>query len=599
MVNNQPNVFSVSHLIEMLNQYKYQEIIETNVSDNKLPIRLIQSMAALHEGNERKWYAEWLTIRQIHQENRAPIFTTLTEEEPFDLKRIKNMGILTQEGTMRFNKYLELVTIGDQTVAFKLPITNPLKVTTVHLWLSFPSNVNENFYVFINGNDRSESFRFSNNYIATCDDGMVTASSMTKPHLFTLVISEKDIKVFIDGVLRRRQLRKEAMVVSDVVVKLLGTPGADLSGVVHGIEIWSSELTFEGFETDSELMVQQHVVEKLQSGDINNLYNLLQSVSGLDIEPYAEEVFVALSEELHKEGHREWIFEDLLGRLPQEKSERWKVLNASLVPQPILSVTDLKVKFYKEPNKRFNALSAFRNQNKASFYAVDTVNFNVYPGDIIGIIGANGAGKSTLLKTVAGLVPIEKGRILLKGKHLLVSPGLGVRIELTGRQNIYLAGCFMGLSKRQIDLIIDEIIEFSELGEAIDRPFKFYSDGMKSRLVFSLVTSVAPEILMLDELLSAGDIKFQKKAIKRMDELIERARAVVIVTHSVSFVAQKCNKALLLVKGKQHYYGDPQIAVSHYLNELHISSDDVNEEPEFNMSIMQQINNSSDFGMGG
>ena len=229
-----------------------------------------------------------------------------------------------------------------------------------------------------------------------------------------------------------------------------------------------------------------------------------------------------------------------------------------------------------------------------AFNVLENINFKVYPGDIVGIIGANGAGKSTLLKTIAGLIPINAGKIILKGHHQLLSPGLGIRNELSGRENIYLAGCFLGLKRKEVDKIIDEIIEFSELGEFIEQPFKFYSDGMKSRLIFSIATSIAPEILMLDELLSAGDIKFQEKAAKRMDELIERAKAVIVVTHSLSFVSQKCNKALFISKGKLKYYGNPKSAIAHYLNEQHITLQETLEDiTALNISALQQITQQS------
>ena len=130
----------------------------------------------------------------------------------------------------------------------------------------------------------------------------------------------------------------------------------------------------------------------------------------------------------------------------------------------------------------------------------------------------------------------------------------------------------MGLNLKETNNIYDEIVDFSELHSAIDRPFKFYSDGMKSRLIFSIATAVAPDILMLDELLNAGDIKFQQKATLRMDELISRSKVVVVVTHSIPFVAEKCNKALLISHGRQVSYGSPDIVISKFFNELHMKN---------------------------
>jgi ABC-type polysaccharide/polyol phosphate transport system ATPase subunit len=156
----------------------------------------------------------------------------------------------------------------------------------------------------------------------------------------------------------------------------------------------------------------------------------------------------------------------------------------------------------------------------------------------------------------------------MRGTFALLKGGVGIQPNLTGRENIFHAGICLGLSPAEISSIRDEIIEFSELEDAIDRPVKYYSDGMRSRLVFSIATSVSPDILMLDELLSAGDVGFRDKASRRMDEFMERSKAVVVVTHGLEYVRERCNKALYLSKGHQMYYGSPEMAVSRYLDEM-------------------------------
>jgi len=140
--------------------------------------------------------------------------------------------------------------------------------------------------------------------------------------------------------------------------------------------------------------------------------------------------------------------------------------------------------------------------------------------------------------------------------------------ELTGRENILLAGLYMGLTPREVDEIVDDVIEFSEIGEHIDRPYQYYSDGMRARLIFSLATSISPELLMLDELLGAGDIGFQEKAARRLDTFIRNAKVVFVVQHGTDFVMTRCTKCLYIKDGRQAYFGDPRIAVEMYQSDI-------------------------------
>lgn len=208
------------------------------------------------------------------------------------------------------------------------------------------------------------------------------------------------------------------------------------------------------------------------------------------------------------------------------------------------------------------------NARRGAFWALRGISFHIYKGDILGVIGKNGAGKSTLLRVIAGLVDFEEGRVVLRGKPALLTPGLGFRDELSGRDNIFIGGVIMGMKRREVAERFDEIVSFAELSEAIDQPFRYYSDGMKARLVFSVATSIVPDILLLDELLGAGDVSFTEKAARRMHEVIQRARALVVVTHNLNFVRKHCNKALYLRDGQVGFFGDPDQAVECFLRDI-------------------------------
>ena len=191
------------------------------------------------------------------------------------------------------------------------------------------------------------------------------------------------------------------------------------------------------------------------------------------------------------------------------------------------------------------------------FVALDDINFEIFKGDRLAILGFNGAGKSTLLKTIVGVYKPTEGKITKKGVIApLLELGAGFDPNYTGRENIYLYGAILGYSRDYIDKKIDEIIEFSELGNFIEVPVKNYSSGMRSRLGFSIATAVEPDILILDEVLSVGDAKFRKKSLAKVTSMFDKGVTVLFVSHSIEQVKAICNKAILLQHGKIIAQGD-------------------------------------------
>jgi ABC-type polysaccharide/polyol phosphate transport system ATPase subunit len=166
------------------------------------------------------------------------------------------------------------------------------------------------------------------------------------------------------------------------------------------------------------------------------------------------------------------------------------------------------------------------------------------------VVGINGSGKSTLLLALAGVFPPDEGSVVAHGSPMLLTLGAGFEIELTGRQNIYLNAAYLGISRRETDSLLDTIIEFSELGEFIDVPLRQYSTGMRARLGFAVIAHLHPDILLIDEALSVGDAAFQAKSRAKMAELMDRAGAIVMVSHDPGFLSKICERVLWLEDGQ-------------------------------------------------
>ncbi len=202
---------------------------------------------------------------------------------------------------------------------------------------------------------------------------------------------------------------------------------------------------------------------------------------------------------------------------------------------------------------------ATRKLNYNEFWALKDVSFKVEKGDRVGVMGFNGAGKSTLLKVVAGVLKPTTGSVKVKG---VIAPmlelGAGFDMNYTGRENIFLYGATMGFSRKFLEEKYDDIVAFSELGKFIDTPMKNYSSGMKSRLGFAIATSVKPDVLILDEVLSVGDAAFKEKSEQRILDLMEDGVTVLYVSHSTERVTKICNKAIILTKGQLVASGDAE-----------------------------------------
>jgi ABC-type polysaccharide/polyol phosphate transport system ATPase subunit len=197
--------------------------------------------------------------------------------------------------------------------------------------------------------------------------------------------------------------------------------------------------------------------------------------------------------------------------------------------------------------------------------ALDNINLTISEGDRLGILGFNGAGKSTLLKVISGILKPTHGKLTTIGQiQPLIEIGAGFNPEFSGRDNIYLNSYMLGFSKKEIAQKEFEIIKFSELEEFIDVPIKYYSSGMVVRLAFSIATTIRPEILVLDEMLSAGDLTFINKAKARMNEIINTAKILVLVSHDLNLIESLTKTCIILDKGKIIFQGTTHLAIQHY-----------------------------------
>lgn len=206
---------------------------------------------------------------------------------------------------------------------------------------------------------------------------------------------------------------------------------------------------------------------------------------------------------------------------------------------------------------------------REEFWALKDVSFEVNEGEVVGIIGRNGAGKSTLLKILSRITEPTTGRVTLDGRVAsLLEVGTGFHPELTGRENIYLNGSILGMSRAEIARKFDEIVAFAEVEKFLDTPVKRYSSGMYVRLAFAVAAHLEPEILVVDEVLAVGDAEFQKKCLGKMSEVARGGRTVLFVSHNMHAVKSLCRRGIVLNRGQREYDGDVGQAVEHYLAQV-------------------------------
>lgn len=240
----------------------------------------------------------------------------------------------------------------------------------------------------------------------------------------------------------------------------------------------------------------------------------------------------------------------------------------------VIDVQNVSKKYYLNQEKKHSTLrESFSNFLKKpfkkaddEFYALKDINFEIHEGDRVGIIGKNGAGKSTLLKVLSRIVQPTSGKIKIYGKVAsLLEVGTGFHPELTGRENIFLNGAILGMSRQEIRQKFDDIVAFSEVERFLDTPVKRYSSGMYMRLGFAIAAHLDPDLLIVDEVLAVGDSQFQEKCLKKLNTLSQSGRTILFVSHDIGSIVSLCNKGIFLQQGQIKEQGNIESAVSAYM----------------------------------
>ncbi len=245
-----------------------------------------------------------------------------------------------------------------------------------------------------------------------------------------------------------------------------------------------------------------------------------------------------------------------------------------------ISVTNVS-KNFKVPHEKHNTLKSkaihiFSSNKFSKYKALENINFEVEKGDFFGIVGKNGCGKSTLLKIIASIYQPTRGNIEVNGTIApFIELGVGFNPELTGRENVFLSGTILGLSRKRIEQLYDEIVNFAELSEFMDQKLKNYSSGMQVRLAFSIAIRAESEILLIDEVLAVGDVAFQEKCFDEFNKLKMAGKTIILVTHDMTAINRFCNKAILISNGEIIDKGTPSKITARYnqLNDYEINND--------------------------
>ena len=245
-----------------------------------------------------------------------------------------------------------------------------------------------------------------------------------------------------------------------------------------------------------------------------------------------------------------------------------KYLISHQAKQPYRTLRDEVSRSVKNMAKKvIHPLTKISNDTIEEFWALKDIDFEIQQGDRVGIIGRNGAGKSTLLKLLSRITEPTTGRITLRGRVAsLLEVGTGFHPELTGRENIFLNGAILGMSKIEIKRKFDEIVAFAEVERFLDTPVKHYSSGMYVRLAFAVAAHLEPEILIVDEVLAVGDAQFQKKCLGKMSDISQQGRTVLFVSHNHKAIQTLCSKSILINKGRIDYFGKTKMVLDKYLS---------------------------------
>jgi ABC-type polysaccharide/polyol phosphate transport system ATPase subunit len=249
---------------------------------------------------------------------------------------------------------------------------------------------------------------------------------------------------------------------------------------------------------------------------------------------------------------------------------------------------------YKDTPSLVTRVRRLRNRtSKSLLWAVRHVDLEVARGECVGVIGRNGSGKSTMLQLVAGTTRPSEGRVRVAGRVApLISVGVGFHPELTGRENVFINGMILGMSKRDLERQFDSIVDFSEVEAFIDTPVKFYSSGMFVRLGFAVAVHVRPEVLLVDEVLAVGDLAFQLKCFERISEIRTSGATILVVSHNLNAIRRLCDRTLLLHDGRHRYIGDNEEAIAQYqavMNEPRRTQDNADFEPASRVVVIESM----------
>jgi teichoic acid transport system ATP-binding protein len=237
-------------------------------------------------------------------------------------------------------------------------------------------------------------------------------------------------------------------------------------------------------------------------------------------------------------------------------------------PAPVTLSVEAAHVVYRPDLDRTNSLRDLvlgrRGPRSSEIHAVNGVSLEMRAGDLLGVIGSNGSGKSSLMRAIAGLIPLESGRIRARSIPTLLGVGAVLQPRLSGRRNIMIGGLALGLSKATVEEKFDEIVDFAGLREFIDLPMRAYSSGMRARLLFSISTVVQPDLLLVDEALAVGDAAFKRRSQNRLQDMAEHAGTVIMVSHRLRIIRETCSRVIWLDKGTIRMDGDPDPVVDDY-----------------------------------